>query len=704
MSIVDGRRVVLVTFAGRRDRMELLARYAEEALGRNLIDEWHVWNFARNDADDRWLNSRFPGLGRTPDNLVYYPAGTLGPESESTRQWTARVRSRNDVHIGLESRDPEAPSFEFVIGGWGNQRTALRRIDPPDFFVEDHENREHIHAPLAEVNTPGILSPRTFREIHVALDESNLTLTVDKAPLIRHGFHIPPGGYDVHVKTGFDSDAEWRLPALSDTREYLYHSTTGWRAGFVDAIHFYAARADHYADTVFLKCDDDIVYLQLETLEDFIRFRIRHPQYFLVTANVINNNICAHYQQQNGAVPRSLMELELPPGGFGGSLWESAAAASTLHHHFLDNRHLFEQLPATPIEWPGRLGMHFVAWMGTDLSYMSADTVDDERALSVRIPTYLQRGHCIYPRFLASHLSSGKQAGALDEHPILRRYRQLALENKLITPGELAGMNSEPSGSPPEPTPSGGTDPCGRAYSRPRPEPPDPSADPNVAIIVLNFNTAEMTNALANYLNTTLAYDRKRVYVIDNGSPTPPESATHIIPRNLGFVNGMYTGYLIASTEDEYDAFWLLNSDVRFDYGDTVLRELVDVLFSSADYAQIAPEHNSWHPFMERAESAASIRRQLEPTATLIKRSTIDALGFWDRDMSLGYGTDPDYGYRIRSAGLHSILTDRARIHHEQHQSMADFEDYHRRALAQEDAVLSMKYGNDWRRIIEEDH
>ncbi|WP_216894309.1 hypothetical protein [Nocardia alni] len=703
MSVIDGRRVVLVTFAGRRDRMELLARYVEAALDRNLIDEWHIWNFSRNDADDRWLNSHFTSTGRTPDNLVYYAAGSLDPSSEPTRHWRARVRAGNDVHIGLQARDRNNSSFEIIIGGWQNQRTMLRRLDTSDFFVTHHTDRAHIYDPPAEKYTPGILSTQSFRDIRISLTPFGVTLTVDDAPLIEHATDIAPDVYDVYVKTGYGSDGEWRFPAQPDPKAHIYHSAERWRAGFVDAIHFYAARAGNHADTVFLKCDDDIVYFQLERLEEFIRFRIRHPEYFLVTANVVNNNVCAHYQQQHGAIPQRLMELELPPGGFGGKLWESAALARTLHHHFLNNRAQFEQVPATPIEWRGLLGMHFVAWLGTDLSYMSAAMVNDENALSVQIPRYLQRRHCIYPGFLASHLSSGKQESGLYHRPLLRGYWKLALENGLATAAEVAHA-TEIADDAPEPTTSNGIDPCGRARVRAAPtRTRDPDESPNVAIIVLNFNTAEMTDRLADYLNRTLEYDRKRVYVIDNRSTVPPGSTTHVMPRNLGFANGMYAGYRIASEADDYDAFWLLNSDVSFDYGNTVLRELVSVLFTSEHYAQIAPQQNSWHSFMERAEDVASVRRHLEPTATLIKRSTIDSLGFWDLDMARGYGTDYDYGYRIRSAGLLSVLTNRARIHHKQHQSMTNFDDYHRKALAEEDAVLSAKYGSDWRRIIWED-
>jgi hypothetical protein len=50
--------------------------------------------------------------------------------------------------------------------------------------------------------------------------------------------------------------------------------------------------------------DDDIVYADLEQLPAFLAFRIAHPEYFLVSANVVNNGVCGYFQQQHGAVPR----------------------------------------------------------------------------------------------------------------------------------------------------------------------------------------------------------------------------------------------------------------------------------------------------------------------------------------------------------------------------------------------------------------
>lgn len=226
---------------------------------------------------------------------------------------------------------------------------------------------------------------------------------------------------------------------------------------------------------------------------------------------------------------------------------------------------------------------------------------------------------------------------------------------------------------------------------------------PLIAIIVLNYNTPEMTDALAGYLEQHLDYPRKKLYVIDNGSARPPASATHRLPENLGFTRGMHEGYLIASREDSYDAYWLLNSDVGFEHGGDVLLRLAEVLFSSEHFAQIAPQHNSPHRFMERATSAAQPVPYLEPTATLVKAATISRVGFWDLELTLGWGVDYDYGHRVREAGLLNVLTDRARVTHKEHKSITDFGDYRARASAEMNHVLAAKYGADWGRIMSDE-
>ena len=71
----------------------------------------------------------------------------------------------------------------------------------------------------------------------------------------------------------------------------------------------------------------------------------------------------------------------------------------------------------------------------------------------------------------------------------------------------------------------------------------------SVAIVVLNYNTPEMTAGLACYLRDRLEYGDKNVYVVDNGSKEPLRAAELRLPENLGFTKGMQAGYLHASAQ-----------------------------------------------------------------------------------------------------------------------------------------------------------
>ena len=65
---------------------------------------------------------------------------------------------------------------------------------------------------------------------------------------------------------------------------------------------------------------------------------IRRNDYDLVFANTINNGVSAYFQQNKyNLIPKQIMDLEYPPNGLCGSLWESGTKAELLHDYFIKN-------------------------------------------------------------------------------------------------------------------------------------------------------------------------------------------------------------------------------------------------------------------------------------------------------------------------------------------------------------------------------
>jgi len=183
-------------------------------------------------------------------------------------------------------------------------------------------------------------------------------------------------------------------------------------------------RREDHDGSVFLKLDDDIVFLALDRLAAFVDFRVAHPEYFLLSASVVNNGVCAYFQQQRGVIPSSFMELPYPERGYCGRLWARADLAERLHDFFLDDPGRFD-LDGVDIA-PDRLSINCVSYLGSDVGALIDVGDDDEQDLSVTIPRRLQRQNAIFQPMVASHLSFFSQEPGMDVARLLDRYRALA--------------------------------------------------------------------------------------------------------------------------------------------------------------------------------------------------------------------------------------------------------------------------------------
>lgn len=419
--------VVLITFAGRQDRMGLLKHYVEQALSDGTVDEWHVWNCARAESDALWVPAAFPALRATADDRNYQLAHVRVPVAPAHRVSFA-LRTGHDAHVAFIP-DGGGPTYELVIGGWGNSGVGIRVW--PAGALPDHSSPRAPEPSLIR-GAPGVLSRRFWRKVDVELTRAGemlrFAVTVDgRDVLLFETADATPAPFHVAVMSGYGNTAEWRFAAHGDARTGLFYPTLDKRFHPWNPVYrFYAERGEEYADTIFLKCDDDIIYLDRERLADFIAFRRRRRDYFVVSANVVNNGVCGFVQQEMGVIPRDILDLEMPPGGLRGSLWESGAKAAALHQWFLADPERFRRPPLEHFDLHSRISINFIAWLGTDLPSLDTRFTDDEHDLTVTIPNFLGRRNTIYLPFVASHLSFRPQDADMDVGAILSGYRALA--------------------------------------------------------------------------------------------------------------------------------------------------------------------------------------------------------------------------------------------------------------------------------------
>jgi hypothetical protein len=131
---------------------------------------------------------------------------------------------------------------------------------------------------------------------------------------------------------------------------------------------YYKYYSDNPYDGVIIKADDDIVWINSTQVRPFADYIWNHKEIFLLSASVVNQGLCAHYQQLYGAIPPDLIEFPIPGNGMG-ELHNNSTQALMLHRYFLEsqeNRQKFFITDPVFIPFDFTINVNFVAIRGQD--------------------------------------------------------------------------------------------------------------------------------------------------------------------------------------------------------------------------------------------------------------------------------------------------------------------------------------------------
>ncbi|KAL7793700.1 hypothetical protein V8C37DRAFT_377925 [Trichoderma ceciliae] len=227
-------------------------------------------------------------------------------------------------------------------------------------------------------------------------------------------------------------------------------------------------------DIMYVKMDDDIVYIEDSAIPSIVTTRAEHPEFFVVSSNVINQPLLSWIHWNLGAIKPYLPELNkaypaprpgsklnwrpslLPswqgPDDFGVSEWDPPDHQK---HRWLPVKghsdHLLDRTPIVETEYdafgPGwkkwqvaaqehyslfdniesnnlrqyrfstwdfqlkRMGIQFICMMGKDINLAKPIAADDEHHLAVFMPEQTGRHAVADGGGVVAHFSFGSQAG-----------------------------------------------------------------------------------------------------------------------------------------------------------------------------------------------------------------------------------------------------------------------------------------------------
>jgi GT2 family glycosyltransferase len=215
-----------------------------------------------------------------------------------------------------------------------------------------------------------------------------------------------------------------------------------------------------------------------------------------------------------------------------------------------------------------------------------------------------------------------------------------------------------------------------------------------LAKLILHFNTPDLTASLCRMVPGAI--------VIDNGSTIRPYKGQNrtIRQENYGFTKGWNEG--IRAVYEEFDAFWLMNSDIIItpkciDRVEAILNEQPEVLF-------LTPSYNCWMKHCQTVKMAGLVETGvMEFTAPVIRKEVFERLGFFDEIFERGYGVEFDYCYKARQAGIKMYIDHQSNFYHLGQQTInknGGLLAYSKKANFELTHGLITRYGHGFRKLV----
>ena len=234
---------------------------------------------------------------------------------------------------------------------------------------------------------------------------------------------------NLYIKNEFN-----RLISVFPSRVFLYnnnHIQENIPYQKVDWSPFYSKFSNELSDekSVIIKCDDDILFIDIYALKDAIQDRWNDKKSFLIHSNCINNGVCAYYLKDKFSKISHKISA-FPKGGLLGILFEKPEFAYAMHSDFtnelLSDLNNINKYIIDDVYFTTRISINFILIHGQDVKHLINVKTDDEYELSSKIPERLLRPNKIKGDLITSHYSYKLQDRILmSRHELIENYEKL---------------------------------------------------------------------------------------------------------------------------------------------------------------------------------------------------------------------------------------------------------------------------------------
>lgn len=228
--------------------------------------------------------------------------------------------------------------------------------------------------------------------------------------------------YDLWINTNDHCDVEFmrRMCAAHDKLNFVRQPEEHCN-GVYTLLSFW--RHCQEQDTIYIRLDDDIIWLEPDFFEKLLKFRVEHRDYLFVSPLIINNAKCNYLLEMAG---RLKLDRYVHSDCCGRLFWEEGYFAKELHEWFIDNYLEGDRSELYIGEQPialCRFSINCMAWFGEDLKGMALQHEQQEEVYIIEIlPVELHKSNCFFCDAIAVHYAFWKQRAVMDRTGLLGKY------------------------------------------------------------------------------------------------------------------------------------------------------------------------------------------------------------------------------------------------------------------------------------------
>jgi len=404
-------KIIAVIFAGRKKYLEILMIYLNYLYKINKIHEIHFWQYTKNETDVKYLES-ISNIHKTSSNFNEYRE--IFPEINKNIFTIGIKSSKGGAYLLINNK------YE-IIFNFNNTLYAKFKNNITNEIKLSKGKKIPINKYL-------------FYKIQI----KNYIILIKEENNILFKYNIEDNNFfSIKIHSEKNSENFWDYKEAKNKNFKLFD--TEYRATCINWYETYKFYLD-YDFEIFLKIDDDILYMDLNRFDDYINFIRNNKNINITIPNLVNHAVSFFYNYKYGLLPKNILDTKYLNKNSSLEFYDyytDGKQAEIIHKYFLNNKFKFINNNIEPINLNGQkpsicmfgiLKENFIkVYKTSEIEKIYKEKNENNQIINFEdeVYTYQLKNNYFFPKFICVHYQFGPQMESGLTEKLINNYKKL---------------------------------------------------------------------------------------------------------------------------------------------------------------------------------------------------------------------------------------------------------------------------------------